>query len=111
MFERECSNSPPSGTVRVLRGSQIQKKCRIEKARDLKPRAARLIRFELGLRKFEVYRNLRLHLDRFAIQVVGFVLPLSYGFHRCASQNRLSTQLLDLGRAASLGNIRLQLDS
>ena len=38
----------------------------------------------------EVDRNLGLHLDRFAVQVVGLVTPLLYGIDRRRGQHRVT---------------------
>src|SRR5262249_37909418 len=60
------------------------------KRREAKPRAFR--RFGgSGLRQFEVHPDLSLDLDRFAVQVVRPVFPLSHRIDGGAAQHSRST--------------------
>jgi hypothetical protein len=56
------------------------------KGREVSFEPVRLSCDELNLRQFEIYRDLGFNFDWFAIEIVGFVLPLPDGVRRRTAQ-------------------------
>ena len=66
--------------------------------------------FFLASRQGEVHRNLRLHLDRFAVQDVRPIAPLAHGIESRFHKHGMSTDNLQVLDATGLADDRPQHD-
>src|SRR5437879_1797026 len=90
------------------RGTTDFAKQKLREQRRLAQPLTRALENDL-VRQLEVHQDLRLNLDRLAVQVVGFVFPLLDGFLRSSSQNAFSADYLEIRDVSRLTDSGLQL--